>query len=187
MIETEKKYRLTSEIREKVLRNLAEMGADDDGSEFEENIIYGGGVLDAKLAVLRIRSTPGKILLTYKQSVVSDSQYKERVEYETEFKDLTALKEILYNLGFRPRLVYEKRRHTWKLRSVEVVLDELPFGEFMEIEGSITGIAEAEMLLDIEGIEPEPETYPALASRHGNLINGIRESRFPGETDSAAN
>jgi hypothetical protein len=61
---------------------------------------------------------------------------------------------------------------------VEVVLDELPFGSFMEIEGPLTAIAEAEMLLGIEDLEVEHETYPRITARLGKLNNGIIEARF---------
>ena len=56
-IETEKKYRLTAEQRATVAANLKELGAECAGADFETNLIYGGGVLDAKKSVLRIRKT----------------------------------------------------------------------------------------------------------------------------------
>jgi adenylate cyclase class 2 len=178
MIETEKKYRLDNSRREEVVSRLKESGAADEGVQFEENVIYGGGILDEKNAVLRVRITESRCVLTYKRRLASESSYKEQLEYESEFSDDRSLREILYALGFKPRLIYEKNRHTWKLRNVEVVLDELPFGEYMEIEGSITDIAEAEMLLDITGLEAENETYPRLTSRLGTVVNGVCESRF---------
>ena len=178
MIETEKKYRLRHSDREGIISRLKESGAVDEGTQFEENIIYGGGVLDEKNAVLRIRNTEGHSVLTYKRRLASQSSYKEQLEFESEFTDERALREILYALGFKPRLIYEKKRRTWKLRSVEVVLDELPFGDYMEIEGSVTEIAEAEMLLDIQDLEVENETYPRLTSRLGTVVNGVTESRF---------
>ena len=181
MIETEKKYRLHHSDREGVIARLKEFGAKDEGIRFEENIIYGGGVLDEKNAVLRVRITEGNCVLTYKRRLANDSSYKEQLEYETAFADEGAMREILYALNFRPRLVYEKKRHTWKLGQVEVVLDELPFGEYMEIEGSITGIAEAELLLDIEDLELENETYPRHTARLGTIVDGVKESRFPRE------
>ena len=59
------------------------------------------------------------------------------------------------------------------------MLDTLPFGEFMEIEGSITAIKEAEMILDIEGFVAESETYPRLTARLGTMVGNVIESRFP--------
>ena len=181
MIETEKKYRLPRSLREEVISRLKEFDAEDEGSQFEENIIYCGGILDEKNAVLRVRITEGRCLLTYKRRLASQSSFKEQLEYETEFADQRSMSEILYALGFRPRLIYEKKRHTWKFRNVEVVLDELPFGDYMEIEGTMIDITEAEMLLDIEDLEPENETYPRLTSRNGIIVNGVKESRFQKE------
>src|SRR4051794_34019808 len=108
MIETEKKYRLHQSDREGIISRLKEFGAEDRGTEFEENIIYGGGILDEKNAVLRIRHVEGRRILTYKRRIASRSSFKEQIEYESEFSDERAMREILYALGFRPRLVYEK-------------------------------------------------------------------------------
>ncbi len=75
-------------------------------------------------------------------------------------------------------MIYEKRRKTWSFRNVEVVLDELPFGLFMEIEGSIQGITEAEMLLDAEDFKVELETYPRLTMKQGIQNGQIIEAKF---------
>jgi adenylate cyclase class 2 len=88
------------------------------------------------------------------------------------------LESIIENLGFQKALIYEKRRQTWQFRAVEIVLDELPFGQYMEIEGSITAIAEAEMLLEIENLTIENETYPHLTQKFGVRKENLIESRF---------
>lgn len=177
-LEIEKKYRINEEQKNFVLAALHEFGAEFQGEDAEENTIYGGDVLDEKSAILRIRKTQDKTLLTFKQRVENAFDVKQQIEHESEFADLEGLRKILDSLGFKPRLVYEKRRKTWKFRSVEIVVDELPFGLYMEIEGSVTEIKEAEMLLDIEDFETEHETYPRLASRLGKMVKGIIESRF---------
>ena len=81
-------------------------------------------------------------------------------------------------------MVYEKYRKSWRLGDVEVVLDELPFGLYMEIEGSIEDIIEAEKLLAIEDLEPEPSGYPGLTTKFGNQVGDVWEARF--ETPRAA-
>ena len=48
----------------------------------------------------------------------------------------------------------------------------------MEIEGSITEIKEAEMILGIEDFEVEQETYPRLTVRLGTKNDGVVETRF---------
>jgi len=177
-IEIEKKYRLTEARKQFVLDSLAEIGAEYEGEDYEENTIYGGGILDEQIAVLRVRKTQDKTILTLKQSIQNEYAVKQRTEYETEVANARELEKIIENLGFEPCLVYEKRRKTWRFRLVEIVLDELPFGDFMEIEGSITAIAEAEMFLDIEDYETEHETYPHLTAKLGKRNGNVVEARF---------
>lgn len=177
-VEIEKKYRLDEISTARIVELLAEFGAESRGEEFEENSIFGGGVLDRDRAVLRIRKTPVRTLLTYKRRIPGIASVKQQVEFETEIADASEIEQIVAHLGFEARVVYEKRRRTWKFREVEVVLDELPFGLFMEIEGSLTAIGEAEMLLEAEELEIVHETYPALTANLGKRIDGRVEARF---------
>lgn len=177
-IEIEKKYRLNSEQRKIVLANLEEIGAKFLREDFEINQIYGGGVLDEEKAALRVRKINGKTILTYKRRVGNLSGLKQHIEHETEIADAKEIENIIECLGFELGLIYEKRRQTWNLQNVEVVLDELPFGLYMEIEGKITDIGLAEMLLEIEDFEVEPETYPKLTFELGKKNGNLIEARF---------
>lgn len=178
MVEIEKKYRLPSERRSLIEDALRELGAQFLRDDFEENTIYGGELLDSSASIVRIRRTQNRSVLTYKRRIENVSDVKQQIEHESEISDAEAVSKILLELNLEPKLVYEKRRATWKLRSVEVLLDELPFGLFMEIEGSLTAIKEAEMLLDIEDLETEHETYPRLTARLGTRSGELIESRF---------
>jgi adenylate cyclase class 2 len=177
-IETEKKYILTSDRREQVLKNLKELGARYIREDFEENTLYSGGILSEKPAVLRIRKIGSKTILTYKQRIENAADVKQQIEYETIVEKAEEMEMIIESLGFEKALVYEKRRQTWQFRTVEVLLDELPFGQYMEIEGSVIEIAEAEMLLDIENLAVENETYPHLTQRFGVQKEKLIEARF---------
>ena len=176
--EIEKKYRLSAAQKEDVLESLKEIGAEFAGEDFEENILFSNDDLIAKQAVLRLRRIGEKTILTYKQKVQSKTDAKHHIEYETEIADFEEIAEIFENLGFRRSLVYEKRRRTWNFRQVEIVLDVLPFGDFMEIEGSLMAIAEAEMFLGAEDFEVVPETYPVLTLRFGKQNGDLIEARF---------
>lgn len=177
-IEIEKKYRLPIEQIEPLRKTLLEAGGKYAGKTEEENVIYGGGTLDEQAAILRVRKTPKGTTLTYKRRIENLSDVKRQIEHETEFADAGELAEILANLGFTPRIIYEKRRETWTFRNTEIVLDELPFGSYMEVEGSLTAIKEAEMLLHLDELETEHETYPMLSARLGLRSGGVIEARF---------
>jgi adenylate cyclase class 2 len=176
--EIEKKYRLLPEQRETVSQRLRQVGATLQGREFEENTLYAGGNLNARNQVLRLRRVGGEAILTFKERYKSDSAIKHQREDETRVEDAAALDAILEALGYKPALVYEKRRATWHVRQAEVVLDELPFGLFIEIEGAEEAIQEVEDLLDLASAEAEMDSYPELTKRHGEQRGDVIESRF---------
>ena len=177
-IETEKKYCLTENQFKQMPAELKEIGAVFCGEDFEENMIYGGAGLSEKNAILRIRKTQSKTVLTYKKRIQNEFSVKQQIEYETEVADVEAIEKIVESLGLIKSLIYEKRRRTWTYRETEIVLDELPFGYFMEIEGAFTAIAEAEMLIGAEDFETEHETYPRLTARLGKQNGSAIEARF---------
>jgi adenylate cyclase class 2 len=178
-IEIEKKYRLTPERLEPLRLRLKEVGAEVvRAEELEENTIYTGPGLDPRSRVLRLRRTTRGALFTFKERDPSPSAVKRQREEETEVSDADALGSILEALGYRAALVYEKRRATWRLNDTEVVIDELPFGLFLEIEGEESSILEAEKLLNLEDAEAEHAPYPELTLRHGMKKGEVVESRF---------
>jgi adenylate cyclase, class 2 len=177
-IEIEKKYRLTKKQREAILKRLPEIGARLKADEFEENTLYRGEALSVGRAVLRLRRVNGGAILTYKERLSSTSAIKHQREEETRVADAEAMDVILEALGFTASLVYEKRRQRWRLGKAEVVLDELPFGLFMEIEGSEQEIVNVENKLTITGLKAEHSTYPQLTVKHGTKYGEVIESRF---------
>jgi adenylate cyclase class 2 len=181
-IEIEKKYRLTREQIEPLRGRLVGAGAEGEGAaEFEENVIYTGPGLDPGRRVLRLRRKGSRALFTFKERDLSGSAVRRQREEETEVADAAALASILEALGYSPALVYEKRRETWRLAGAEVVIDELPFGLFVEIEGEEADILNAERLLGLDGDAGVLETYPTLTLRHGVEKEGVVEARFEGE------
>jgi adenylate cyclase class 2 len=179
MIEIEKKYRLNEPARDRLVSALRAAGAIDEGEQFEENILFFGGSLDPARSVLRLRRVAGRATLTYKERFPSDSAIKHQREDETEVAGPDALLEILDALGFKPSLVYEKKRYTWRLPDTEIVVDQLPFGWYAEIEGTEETIIAAEKVLGLADTGSEELTYPQLAQKFGRDRNGVIESRFP--------
>ena len=171
-IEIEKKYRLTKKQREQLQRRLPEIGAVFAGEEFEENTLYSGGALDTDTSVLRLRRVADGALLTYKQRFPTSSSIKRHQEDETFVSDAESMAAILMGLGFVPTLVYEKRRGKWHLGDAEIVIDELPFGLFMEIEGperEIRKIVPFDVLVEIPSL---PTLSEQAEARRGAWLAG---------------
>lgn len=177
-IEIEKKYRLARDEQERLRERLRAVGATLDREEFEENTLYSGARLDPRTRVLRLRRTGARATLTYKERFASESFIKHQREDETGVEDPDALAAILDVLGFTPALVYEKRRTTWRVAGVEVLVDELPFGLFVEIEGQENDIRAAEDLLQLADADGEHASYPELTARHGTKNGDVIEARF---------
>lgn len=177
-VETERKYRLTEADASRIAAVLAELNAHFAGEYEEENIIFTGGVLSEKKAVVRIRRMASAAVLTYKRAIDGEKDFKQHVEIETAIGDAAATEQILLELGLKRTLVYEKRRKCWRLDDVEVVIDRLPFGDFLEIEGKIEGIIEAERMLGADNLEYVRATYPRLTAVFGTEKNGVFEARF---------
>ena len=178
-IETEKKFRLEPKQYTKIASRLKKLGADFRDEVFEENYLHRGGVLDARGAVLRLRKTNGKTTLTYKEAIPgSNSHVKQKIEFETEVANVDETEQIIGALGYRLSIIYEKRRKTFHLDDVEIVLDELPFGLYMEIEGTHKAIARAERRIGIKSLKPEIRGYPRLTIKFGKLRGSVMEARF---------
>jgi adenylate cyclase class 2 len=177
-IEIEKKYRLTKKQRQSIERRLREVRSTPGELEFEENTLYNGGRLDLGGCALRLRRVNGRAILTFKKRFPSKSAIKHQQEDETEVADADAVDAILRALEFRPALVYEKRRTRWKIGKAELVIDELPFGLFMEIEAAEKEIARVEKMIGAEDLPAVMETYPVLTATLGKNRKGIVEARF---------
>jgi adenylate cyclase class 2 len=94
-----------------------------------------------KWQLLRLRQD-SRVRLTFKAPVAEDqhSEAKIREEIEVTIDDFDKMATILERLGFQPVQMYEKFRETYHWDNVEIVLDETPFGDFVELEGSESAI-----------------------------------------------
>jgi len=184
-IEIEKKYRLTKQQRRMIEQRLRELNITPGEIEFEENTIYQGGKLDLGGCALRLRRVNGRAILTFKQRFPSGSPIKHQQEDETEVANPDATHAIITALGYRPGLVYEKRRVRWNVGKAQIVIDELPFGLFMEIEASEKAIGRVEKIVGAENLPAVIETYPNLTARFGKKRKGLIEARFKSGTRKA--
>lgn len=88
--------------------------------------------------VLRLRQDEAT-LITYKGPSSLQEGVTVRDEIEFEVSDFTAARQLLEALGYKESVHYEKWRTTYFLDDLEITLDEMPFGNFTEIEGNDPG------------------------------------------------
>ena len=91
-------------------------------------------MLSRERRVLRLRQDTSTIL-TYKGPAQPNDSVSVRPEIELEVNDFMAASDLLEALGFQLNVKYEKWRTIYQLGELEITLDEMPFGNFTEIEG----------------------------------------------------
>lgn len=84
--------------------------------------------------VLRLRQD-NRAILTYKGPADPNENVSVRQEIEIEVSSFQSARHFLEALGYEVSVLYEKYRTIYKLDVVEVALDEMPYGTFIEIEG----------------------------------------------------
>ena len=115
---------------------------------FESNTLYdtADGALRQSATVLRLRQAGKNCVITWK-GLGEVSTYKIRAELETAIGSLETMHRILEHLGYAPFFRYEKYRtvyarkasareaRDWNGRAGELVYDETPIGNYLELEG----------------------------------------------------
>jgi len=103
---------------------------------FESNLRFdtADGRLRNQRHVLRLRKDKENIL-TFKGAAEAGKPVSIRQEIEVLVDDYDTARTLLEGLGFEVVMAYEKYRTTYSLLDCLVVLDELPYGNFIEIEG----------------------------------------------------
>ncbi len=131
------------ESHEAIRERLRDSGATYIGRVCETNRLFDNDdasllAADCGLRVRTVRVLDGEgpaASLTYKGPRQA-SDLKRREELESAVTDPEAVAAILAALGFSERVLFEKRRESWRLAECQVELDELPaLGLFVEIEG----------------------------------------------------
>ncbi|MEZ5307487.1 MAG: class IV adenylate cyclase [Pyrinomonadaceae bacterium] len=178
--ETEKKYRLSIEEFEALGRRCEAVTNSNPPTIFELNEIYNLDPSRYEPGIIRIRTTGDKAQLTFKRHFSANANVKTHIEYETTIGSPEETRQILEAIGIFPTLEYEKRRRTFQIKGFEVVVDELPFGHFAEVEAEEGRIKEIEELLGLGDASAEELTYPALTEIFGKSVDGLISSKFIG-------
>ncbi|MDE2821549.1 MAG: class IV adenylate cyclase [Chloroflexota bacterium] len=149
---------------------------------FERNLRYenAAGTLTAGGIVLRLRQDAAA-KLTYKSGESSEDGIFRRFEAEVVVSDFETMDVILRRLGYEVALVYEKYRRTYALGDAEIVLDELPYGNFTEIEADAEEIERVVALLGLGGCRRMSGSYTEIfAELKRRLGLEMRDLSFEG-------
>lgn len=124
-----------------------------------------GEKLRAEGRVLRLRRDT-EARLTYKSASRKIQGVLSREEIEFVVEDFEKAKRFLEALGYQKFFYYEKYRTTYQLDQTLVMLDELPYGNFVEIEGEgIESIRALARQLGLNLQAPVATSYHALFER----------------------
>lgn len=141
------------------------------------------GSLTDKGVVIRLREDNGTIL-TYKEPGIIERGIVSREELELEVSNFAIMETILGKLGYYPSMFYEKYRTVYELDGTEIMLDELPFGNFVEVEGDVAHIESVVAKLGLSNIKRMGDSYTKLFEyvKHHLELN-FRDLTFENFTD----
>jgi len=135
-------------MRERILA----LGATACGRVFEANTRFedeARGLKDRGV-LLRLRKDD-KARLTFKSPPADpDEDFKIHRELEIEVDDFETCQAILEALGFHGAQAYEKWRETFTLGETNLLVDTMPYGTFLEIEGEKKDIRHLSNLLALK-------------------------------------
>jgi adenylate cyclase, class 2 len=130
---------------EAIKRRLKELGFRRvQARHFESNRLFDfpDGALGRARCLLRLRVAGGKALLTFKGAPAQSRRYKVRREVEAQVPDADLLREILEDIGLEEVFRYDKYRTRYAAPrrgsgagQGEIVYDETPIGNYLELEG----------------------------------------------------
>jgi len=144
-----------------------------------------------KQQLLRLRQDTA-VKITFKGEPPNhiQSEAKVREELETEVSDLDTAVRIFQRLGFSPVQIYEKYRETFQLGGVEIVLDELPYGNFVELEGEEAALKATAVQLNLDWHKRILANYLGLMAQlrayHNLPFNDLTFANFEGQSASVA-
>jgi len=127
--------------------------------------------LRAQGRVLRLRRDT-EARLTYKGGNKNTKGVLSREEIEFVVGDFVKAKKLLEALGYQQTFYYEKYRTTYELDKTLIMLDELPYGNFLEIEGETEETIQAlSEKLDLNWDATIERSYSALFEQVQKSLN----------------
>lgn len=124
--------------KEKLIKKLTELGAEDKGENLLKEVIFYDKFLKwqyKEKKFVRIRQTKEGIFLAFKHNQESTSEGTKEVEFQID--NFEKAKQFLKEVGLREYRQQEKKRHKFILNNVIVDIDTWPtVPTYVELEGS---------------------------------------------------
>src|SRR5271157_6531985 len=114
--------------------------------------------------VLRLRKDD-LARLTYKDNSQQIAGALSRREIEFVVDDFDSAKQFIEALGYEVVFIYEKYRMTFEYKGAHIMLDELPYGTFVEIEGELEMLRPIAEELGLDWGKAIPASYHTLFER----------------------
>jgi adenylate cyclase class 2 len=129
--------------------------------------------------VLRLRQDDQSILTFKSPGEIVDGVIS-RTELEVTVSDFQTTRAILEALGFQVFMTYEKYRQNFSLNDLVASVDEMPYGNFIELEGrSPEHVRATAALLGLDWEQRINLSYTALLSLYNqNTGNTFRDLSF---------
>lgn len=142
----------------------------------EENYRFSGPGKSTRNTTLRLRVLNGgpRGILTAKGPAKFDGGVKIREETEIDVADVHATLDMLQQLGFRVAWTYPKKRAVWRLDGVDVTLDVLDFGWFVELEGPAEVLPEMARSLGLDVKSALRDSYSVMARKFEKTKKSVR-------------
>ena len=135
--------------------------------------------LSNRAQVLRLRQDDQAILTFKSPGEIVDGVIS-RTELEVVVSNFQSTRAILEALGFQVFMTYEKYRQNFQLNGLVASVDEMPYGNFIELEGSSPEHVRATAaLLGLDWDQRINLSYTALLGLYNqNTGHALRDIRF---------
>ncbi len=135
-IEIELKFEINKDKIDLFNKKLQSIGFVLSKRVYELSVMYDNPsqIMQTTDGRIRLRKSGEKTILTYKKPI-SRKGIKKEIEYEVEVSDFNTTEKILKMMEFTKTTSYERYRTYFHKNHIEVMIDEFPYGTFVEIEG----------------------------------------------------
>ena len=136
---------------------------------FEVNLQFdtSNGDLTRAGRVLRLRKDE-LARLTYKDNTQFKGGALTRREIEFVANNFDSAKQFIEALGYEVVFIYEKYRTIYEYKGAHMMLDELPYGNFIEIEGELETLRPIAEELKLDWDKAIPTSYYRCSSDFAN-------------------